>query len=273
MLDKSYQEGANIAFLEVYEKLASSNHLDHLQTWSVGRDFEKEAFVGAALGGLRALGAGGRAALSAGAKGGRWAAFKEPVGKAWQGYRNTAGGRSLRTLGWLTGMGKPMAGLSSKWVGGTLGWGLAGAAMAEEGNRLKGFAGGALGSLGMTAGFGMGQKLLGKSLAMSGGALAKTAPMQKAWSGLGKGTKNTYEIGDKTVKMTAAQRALERTGAGTKAVLGMGGGLVGAIGLGGVATTAGEDLVKGKSDKAVFPRFVHVDVRTGNNPFNPVRYR
>jgi hypothetical protein len=92
------------------------------------------------------------------------------------------GSKALRTLGWLAGFG----GRSSQWIGMPLGSGLLGAATAEPGDRLKGFATGVAGGL---VGSGAGA-LAGKALPAItrsiGSRIGNTEFGKKIWSGAGK---------------------------------------------------------------------------------------
>lgn len=92
------------------------------------------------------------------------------------------GSKALRTLGWLAGFG----GRTSQFIGMPIGSGLIGAATAEKGEGMKGFATGVAGGL-VGAGAGaLGGKLFKSLGTRAGTALGKTRFGQKAWSGAGK---------------------------------------------------------------------------------------
>lgn len=96
------------------------------------------------------------------------------------------GSKALKTLGWLAGFG----GRSSEWIGMPIGSGLLGAALAEDGQGLKGFATGVAGGLVGTGAGKLGGKLLKGLSTRAGKALGKTDFGKKVWSGAGNINRN-----------------------------------------------------------------------------------
>jgi hypothetical protein len=92
------------------------------------------------------------------------------------------GSKALRTLGWLAGFG----GRTSQFVGMPLGSGLIGAATAEPGDRLKGFATGVAGGLGGAALGAAASKALPAITRAVGSRIGNTGIGKKIWSGAGK---------------------------------------------------------------------------------------
>jgi hypothetical protein len=96
------------------------------------------------------------------------------------------GSRALKSLGWLAGFG----GRGSEWIGMPLGSGLLGAAFAEEGQGIKGFATGVAGGLAGTAAGKLGGKLLRGLSNRAGTSLSNTEFGKKVWSGAGNINRN-----------------------------------------------------------------------------------
>ena len=90
--------------------------------------------------------------------------------------------KPVRAAKFLMGIG----GHRADFIGAPLGGALLGAAMADPGERLKGFAGGAVGGLGASVGFMGGTKLLKGMSNSIGKRIGATPQGAKVWGGLGK---------------------------------------------------------------------------------------
>jgi hypothetical protein len=88
------------------------------------------------------------------------------------------GSKALKSLGWLAGFG----GRSSQWIGMPLGSGLLGAAMAEDGQGMKGFVSGVAGGL---VGSGIGA-VANKALPSIARSIGKTDFGKRIWASAGK---------------------------------------------------------------------------------------
>jgi hypothetical protein len=98
--------------------------------------------------------------------------FKQLATGAFNAVKGFPKSNTAKGLKWLGGMGGP----TSEWVGGTLGGGLLGSALADEGDRASGFFRGMGGGLAGTAGWKMGKGLAGAGVGAAGKAMAASTP-------------------------------------------------------------------------------------------------